>query len=316
MKRWRYALLSLLGVAVAAPLLVPPPPQRGTLPPEELADPDSRFMSFGGLRVHYKIAGHGRPAFLLLHGFAANVFSWREVMEGLAKRGTVVAFDRPASGLTARPMPGQWAGRSPYSAEAAAGLAVTLMNALALQRPILVGHSAGASLALLVALQHPERVQALVLANPAVYHAGTPEWLKPALATPWGRFYGPLFVRYFFQLTGMNTLRQAWHDPSRIKPEDLAGYRKVIQVRNWDRALWEFTVASQRFDPARLGEIRQPTLILAGGSDRMAPREEAPRLAGALPNARLTVIANCGHLLQEECPGAFLQAVDEFLAAL
>jgi hypothetical protein len=97
-------LLAVLGVGAAAalvgPFLVPVPPLRGTVPPEQLADPDSRFAVVGGIgadgvRLHYKLAGSGAPAMILLHGFAASTFSWREVMAPLAEQGTVVACDRP-----------------------------------------------------------------------------------------------------------------------------------------------------------------------------------------------------------------------------
>lgn len=55
-----------------------------------------------------------RPALVLLDGFAASTWSWREVMASLAEQGTVAAFDRPGFGLTERPLPGEWEGRSPY----------------------------------------------------------------------------------------------------------------------------------------------------------------------------------------------------------
>jgi len=89
-----------------------------TLPIEQLADPDSLFVDVDGLEVHYKVAGQGEPTVVLLHGFAASVFSWRKVMEPLSEVGMVVAFDRPAFGLTERPMPGEWGEENPYSPEA------------------------------------------------------------------------------------------------------------------------------------------------------------------------------------------------------
>ena len=69
-----------------------------------MADPDSRFIELNGLNVHYKQAGSGEPLIVLLHGFSASTFSWREVMQPLAAFGTVVAYDRPGFGLTERPL--------------------------------------------------------------------------------------------------------------------------------------------------------------------------------------------------------------------
>ncbi|MBC8263534.1 MAG: hypothetical protein H8E47_05355 [Anaerolineales bacterium] len=106
-----------------------------TVPPQQLADPDSRFVDINGLQVHYKMAGQGGPALVLLHGFGASVFSWREVMEPLAEIGTVIAFDRPAFGLTERPVPGEWEGESPYRAEAQVELTVGLLDELGDELP-------------------------------------------------------------------------------------------------------------------------------------------------------------------------------------
>lgn len=122
MRGWKRVLLIvivvLLLILLVGPLLIPVPPLEGTVPPEQLADPDSRFVEINGLQVHYKIAGQGQPTLVLLHGFGASVFSWREVTEPLSEIGTVIAFDRPAFGLTERPLPGEWPGENLYSPEA------------------------------------------------------------------------------------------------------------------------------------------------------------------------------------------------------
>jgi hypothetical protein len=85
----------LLLVLLVGPLVVPIAPLRGTLPAEQLVDADSRFVEVHGTAIHYKMAGQGEPVLVLLHGFAANTFTWREVMPSLASAGTAIAFDRP-----------------------------------------------------------------------------------------------------------------------------------------------------------------------------------------------------------------------------
>ena len=107
-----FSLLVLLLVLLVGPFLVPLPPVPGTVPAQQLADPDSHFVQINGLNVHYKIMGQGQPVFILLHGFGASLFSWHAVMEPLSQTGTVIAYDRPAFGLTERPM--QWSGQDPY----------------------------------------------------------------------------------------------------------------------------------------------------------------------------------------------------------
>ena len=311
-------LFFLLFLVFVGPFLVPIPALEGTLPPRQLADPDSLFVEVDGLDVHYKQAGpppgEGQRAFLLLHGFAASTFSWREVMAPLAEGGaTIVAFDRPAFGLTERPMPGEWQGPSPYRPEAQAALTVGLLDALGIERAVLVGNSAGGTVALLTALLYPERVEALVLVDAAVYSGGgAPGWIRPLLHTPQARRLGPLFARAI-RNWGQEFGRSAWHDPSRFTPEIWEGYNRPLRAENWDRALWELTLASDYPDlPARLDELQMPVLVITGDDDRIVPTEQSQRLAREIPGAELAVMPACGHVPQEECPAAFLEAVDFF----
>jgi pimeloyl-ACP methyl ester carboxylesterase len=310
-------LIVLLMAVLIGPFLVPIPPLKGTVPPERLADPDSRFIELNGLKVHYKQAGQGTPALLLLHGFGASTFSWREVLSPLAKYGTVIAYDRPAFGLTSRPMPGEGTGESPYSSEVQADMVVAMMDAKNIERAVLVGNSAGGTIAMLAALRHSERVQALVLVDAAIYQSGgASDWMRPLFQTPQMRRIGPLLMRSI-QNWGNDFLRSAWHDPGKITPEIWSGYRKPLQAENWDRALWELYLASRSPGLSnRLTEIKTPALVITGDDDRIVPTENSIRLARELPNAKLVVIPNCGHVPHEECPAEFLQAVAEFLGTL
>jgi pimeloyl-ACP methyl ester carboxylesterase len=293
------------------------PPLQDTVPAESLADADSRFVTIDGIQVHYKEAGNGPQALILLHGFGASLFSWHTVMEPLAEYGRVVAYDRPAFGLTSRPMPGEWQGQNPYPAEAQAKMLLALMDDLGIQQAALVGNSAGGAIALLAALNAPERVSALVLVDAAVYESGgAPRALLPLLRTPQMRHLGPLVTRTFIARAN-DLIRLAWHNPTRVTTETLAGYRKPMQVENWDRALWELTASSRPLDLAdRLVELRQPALVLTGDDDRIVAPENSIRLARELPNSELIVLPNCGHVPHEECPQSFLTAVSRFVESL
>lgn len=306
-----------LVLLIIGPLVIPIPPLPDIQPVEELADPDSRFLTVNGLQVHYKEAGTGEPAMILLHGFGASVFSWREVMHPLSQYERVVAYDRPAFGLTERPLPGSWKGESPYGVEGNLTLLLGLMDALGIEKAILMGHSAGGRLAVQAALTHPERVSGLVLIDAAVYTGGRRPFgiLQPWVHTPQMNRLGPFFARSLAGDQGEAFLQAAWHDPSRITSEIQAGYRKPLHMANWDVALWEFTKAGSGSEDLalRLREISLPTLVISGEDDRIIPAADSVRLASDIPGARLAVIPACGHLPQEECPVLFLNTVEEFI---
>ncbi len=135
------ALGLLVGILFVLPLVIPVPPLRDTVPPEDLADPDSQFTTLSSVRVHHKHLGSGEPGFVLLHGFGAGTFSWREVLPTFATWGRTVAFDRPGFGLTERRL--AWDGPNPYAPEAQVAFTVGLMDRLGIDKAVLVGHSAG-----------------------------------------------------------------------------------------------------------------------------------------------------------------------------
>jgi pimeloyl-ACP methyl ester carboxylesterase len=308
-------LIIILFIVLVGPFLIPIPLLKDTVPPEQLADPDSNFVEINGLNVHYKTVGQGEPVFVLLHGFGASVFSWREVMAPLSELGTVIAYDRPAFGLTERPL--QWRGENPYGTEAQIKLLLGSLDHFGFDKVVLVGNSAGGTVALQFTRRYPERVEALVLVDAAVYVGeGGPTWLKPLLNTPQFRHLGPLIARRI-QSWGPGMLKTAWHDPARITPEIQSGYKKPLQADNWDRALWELTLSTQTLNLAEhLNEIRLPALVITGDDDRIVPTAQSIRLAGELPDANLVVIPNCGHVPQEEKPVEFMQAVKDFLKNL
>jgi pimeloyl-ACP methyl ester carboxylesterase len=259
--------------------------------------------------------GSGEPVFILIHGFGASTFSWREVMQPLSAYGMVIAYDRPAFGLTERPL--DWEEENPYTQESNIALLLGLMDAMEIQEAVLVGNSAGGTLATVFTLAHPERVLALIEVDAAVYQTipDSPllHWL---FNTPQMDHLGPLITRRFGANAGEDFLQSAWHDPSKLDsaPTIREGYRRPLQVENWDRALWQYTQAARAPDfIENLDQINVPTLVITGDDDQIVFPEASHRLAEDIPGSVFKVIENCGHLPHEECPGEFMQIVINFL---
>ena len=283
----------------------------------QLADPDSRFIEVAGFRLHYKRQGSGETLILLLHGSFLSLKSWSAVMTPLAERATVVAFDRPVCGLTSRPLPKRGdRGPSPYSAEAQGELVAELIAALGFERAILVGSSTGGTIALMTALRRPECVQGLILVDAMVYSGyATSEVPAPVLAMM--RALKPAFTRLMgFMIDRLyeKAIRKFWYRQERLSDETLAEFKRDFMLGPWDKAFMELFLATRRLnlDP-RLGALNLPTLVVTGEHDRAVKPEESERLAKAIAGAELQVIADAGHLPQEERPEAFLAAIDGFL---
>jgi pimeloyl-ACP methyl ester carboxylesterase len=115
----------------------------------------------------------------------------------------------------------------------------------------------------------------------------------------------------------MDLLVKAWYDSSKITPEIVSNYRKPLQIANWDRALWELTIANAPTHIVdRLNELKLPVLVITGDHDQIVPTELSVRLFKEIPGAQLSMINACGHVPQEECPDAFLSAAGKFITSL
>ena len=337
-----WILAALAALVLVGPLLVPVSPLPDLRPARELAWPGSAWVDAGGLQVHVEAVADGAPllpsaaaaaplqpgqaaaapdaAFLLLHGFGASTRSWAATLPWLSDRALAVAYDRPAFGLTERPL-GRWrAEANPYGPPAQVATAIGVLDALGVERAVLIGHSAGAAIALQTALAHPDRVAGLVLVGAAVYvGGGAPAWVKPLLRTPQLNRIGPLIVRQIGGDQGDAFLRSSWADPTRLDEATVAAYRRPLQVTDWDRALWELVKASAQPDLVPLlPAVRVPVLVVTGAHDAIVPAAQSNDLArdltGVPGGAALVELDGCGHLPHEECPEAFRRAVEDWLA--
>lgn len=308
----------LVAAGLAARRLVTP--RERPLEVADLVDPDSEFYEVHGLRVHVKRAGEGLPVLVLLHGFGASVFSWSKVMGPLAEDYTVVAYDRPAFGLTDRPSSGEWdpdmwPGGSPYGPEAQVEILARILDALGVERAVLVGNSMGGAVAALVAARLPERVQALVLVDAYLESSGPPAPLQALMHSPIARRVGPTMLSPL-AASMRPALRAFVADAATVTPEMVEGYARPLRLPGAGAALWELTLAGViQVSEAELGRIAVPTLVLRGEADRVVTAAAAQRAADLIPGAVLRTIPGAGHVPQEERPALVIQAIEEFLRA-
>jgi len=320
MKRSRLGLFILVGFIVlvlVGPLIIPFPDLEGIEPLGNLIYPESKFINIEGIDFHYREIQNNEPLILLLHGFGSSTYSWEKVMVPLSQNGTVVAYDRPAFGLTERINYDRNLSQNPYAFDFQVSMVKNMMDSLKKEKAILIGNSAGGTIAMAAALKYPDRIKAIILVDSAVKNGnGAPAWIQPVLNTPQMDILGPLLVRSIRE-RGLEILKLAWYDPTKITDDDLLNYQKPLKISDWDKALWEYTKANRDNGiENNISKIKIPVLIVSGTEDKLIPKEQSIWLANEIENSKLVLIPECGHVPQEECPEAFLSVVSTFLSEL
>ena len=319
MKRWKkFLLLSLIFAFVTTalgPFVVPVPTLDGLVSEQEFVDPDSQFIEINGVNIHYKEAGAGERTFILLHPFGGSTYSWREVIDKFAQYGKVIAYDRPAFGLTERPLPGDWE-ENPYGMKANVEILRELLDSMGVEKAVLVGNSAGGGVAVAFALEYPERIDELILVDPGVGGGRGPQfpaWALPVMWTPQMRHLGPLMMRDY-QESLPRTLERGWFDQTKLTNEIRERHLQILKIKNWDKAFYELTFAPA-YPELRplLPNLTVPVLIVAGQEDRLIRSWYFEAVATEIPEATLNLIPQCGHMPQEECPTEFMEVVLKYL---
>ena len=311
-----YALLAGILSFLIVPLVIPETTS-GTLSNVEAAGSGAEFETLAGVSVHLErqafaeSSANTPPLIVLLHGFGASTFSWRDVIEPLAKFGDVIAYDRPGFGFTERPT--SWGEVNPYGFEGNFKILDALISKFGSERQVvLVGHSAGGQLAAEYARQNPMKVSSLILVDPAILTTGGGmegfDWLY---GIPQIKKLGPILVSSI-ATSGMDLLRESYFDQSQLTPEVLAGYQSPLKVKGWEVGFWNFATAPRKNDLAKnLGELRLPTLLITGSNDTVVPTSDTVKLKTLIDNSDLEVIQSSAHLPQEEKPAEFMLAISK-----
>ena len=259
------------------------------------AVPPGAYTEIDGQRVHFVEAGSGPPA-VLIHGYGASTFSFRETIPALSPRYTVAALDLPGFGYTDR------SAERRLSSTAQAEVVAQFMRQRGMADALVVAHSMGGGVALRLALAHPDLVSRLVLVasmHPNLSFMGR---RRAILARPLMPLLG--FATALARLFGLRTMRRAVHDPNFLTPAILAGYDRPARIRGSQAAVRRIVLDAAHDDEIDLGQIQAPTLLLWGQSDGLLPLSIGRRLLEEIPDARLEVVEEAGHLLLEERPAA------------
>ena len=268
------------------------------------------YVTVEKLRVRYVESGSG-PAVVLIHGNAGSIEDFEfGAIETLSSNYHVMAVERPGHGKSDRP-------DGKTDVEYQARLLHQALSSLSVARPVLVGHSWGAALALSYALQYPTEVSALILVAPAAYpDAGEGRFLQ-ALSKPPVIGNIPLLLGRSF--VGRHILKGILKQAFSPQPLPEKYFRLVTSSWLGRKQLKAYLDdesslnASLRKISKRYSEISIPVVILTGDHDQIvSPRENAYRLKDSIANSQLVELKDTGH----EIPQTHPESIDTALSLI
>ena len=301
-------LLLLISLAAAVAWNWAPDRSPADLKPR-WALPPSEFLAIDGMLVHLRDQGpRDDPApIVLLHGTSASLHTWEGWVAALQTKRRVISLDLPGFGLTG-PFPDGDYRMSHYSAFLA-----HVLDQLQVPRAVVAGNSFGGQLAWQFALDHPQRVERLVLVDAAGYPRNAtsiPIGFRlaqiPALA--------PLMANLLPRQMIEASIRNVYGDPSKVSDELIDRYYELtLRAGNREALRQRFIQAEAGQGFTRIAELKVPTLIIWGGRDELIPPDNAERFKRDIQGSRLVLFDDLGHVPQEEDPARTVAVLMGFL---
>jgi pimeloyl-ACP methyl ester carboxylesterase len=263
----------------------------------ELAAKDATVF---GYKMHYLEAGAGAPV-ILLHGTGGEGARWMPQIVGLSSAYRIIAPDQIGFGASDKPM-------TTYHSGVFAGFLAGLMKVIGVPKATLVGQSMGATVALDLAVHHPEMVERLVLVDGGGFRAANPpppNWHNRQIANA-----GTLAEsrEYLLKLYYNHDLVTDDLVELNLKQRLRSAYTIETMGNAIDRGFGGVTEEEVR-------GIAVPTLLIWGAQDPLSPLANADKLAAAIAGSRKAVIDQAGHYPFLEHPDTFNRLVLEFLAS-
>ncbi|MBU0704005.1 MAG: alpha/beta hydrolase [Chloroflexi bacterium] len=256
--------------------------------------------------LYYEITGSGAPL-VLISGLGYGLWMWGKMIPGLAERFRVIAFDNRGAGQTGKP-------DGPYDVQMMADDTAGLMDALEVESADVMGHSMGGFIAQQLALNRPDLVGKLIL---SATNFGGPNHIPvtaEAMAVIMDRSGDPVDV---IKRGIAVACAPGFADAHPDVVEELVAYRLSNPVPpaqyQAQTAVGLGLLSAEACFEHRLKDVQAPTLILFGEHDKVVPPANADLLAEKLPNARIKILPDAGHIFPIETPDAAVDAVVEFL---
>jgi pimeloyl-ACP methyl ester carboxylesterase len=270
--------------------------------------PASKFADLSGLQLHYlDWGGQGTPL-VMLHGFTGHAHTWDLTAAALRDQYRVLAVDQRGHGDS------NWASR--YGSRPMVDDLLHFLDALELDRVVLMGLSMGGNVAYLVAGSHPDRVERLIILDigPEISPVGL-ERISQSLGQP------DVFAsedEAVAQARAVNArptdanLRHRVAYNLRPRPDGMLTFK-------WDKALRDGKAVREEPTPEERWRawraINCPVLLVRGADSDILSPETAQRMVEANANVTLAIVPDCGHSITLDRPEGLIAAVTPWLAA-
>ncbi len=273
----------------------------------------SDFIEVRGQLVHLRDVGPRDDALpiVLIHGTSASLHTWEGWVHALKTQRRVISFDLPGFGLTG-PFAGDYP-RDDYSGDTYARFVLDLLDALKVDRAVIGGNSLGGEVAWRTAYLAPARVAALVLVD-----AAGPAFVPEDMPLGFRLVRVPVLNRLSEWVLPRDLVAQSvasvYGDPSKIT-SDLVDRYFEITLREGNRRALRLRVQGlvSGVDAERIPTLKQPTLILWGGRDRLIPPAIAHQFKAQIVGSQVVVFDELGHVPQEEDAARTVVPVKAFL---
>ena len=260
------------------------------------------YTSVKDLSIAYNKVGDG-PALILLHGFTQDSRVWKQQIEGLSDRFTVIAWDAPGAGLSANPP-------DHFNISDWADCLAGLLDSAGIGQAHILGLSWGGLLAQEFYKHYPDRVWSLILADTNAGWAGS--FSKSIVRA---RLKGCIhdsslppadFVPKY--LPGM----LSDSPPQQVK-EELSTIMSDFHPIGFRLMATALAIADTR---SMLPNIHVPTLFIWGDADKRSPINIAHQIHDAIPDSKLEIISGAGHISNMEKPEQFNKIVKDFCLSI
>ena len=278
--------------------------------------PAGQFLEINGVRLHYVERGTGEPL-VLLHGNGSMIqdFDSSGLIDLAARNHRVIVFDRPGFGHSDRPRNVIW------TPVAQAELINSALQRLGVTKALVLGHSWGASVAVALALKHPDLVRGLVLASGYYYPTARADVAAmslpavPLLGDIVAYSVSPIVSRLIWPMM----LRKVF-GPSSV-PQKFDGFPKEMAIRpsqiRASSAESALMIPDAFYFQDSYANLKMPVSIIAGEDDRLIDIDrQSARLHGDIVQSTFRRIPGNGHMIHQTATRAVMAAIDKIASEI